>query len=86
MYQVSVYRTIGPLVSVSLSLCHSGTIQFLFNILKTNRPIETKFCIQIIIDEICVGIIKCQICNRVMALDSRRNLFFTQYLENELTE
>ena len=25
-------------------------IKFLLNILKTNRPIKTKFCIQIIID------------------------------------
>ena len=30
-------------------------IEFLLNILKTNRPIETKFCIHIIIDKIYVG-------------------------------
>ena len=27
-------------------------IEFLFNIFKTNRPIKTKFCKQIIIDKI----------------------------------
>ena len=30
-------------------------IEFLLNILKTNRPIKTKFCIHIIIDKIYVG-------------------------------
>ena len=30
-------------------------IDFLFNILKTNRPINTKFCIYIIIDKIYIG-------------------------------
>ena len=30
-------------------------IEFLLNILKTNRPIKTKFCIRIIIDKIYVG-------------------------------
>ena len=30
-------------------------IEFLLNILKTNRQIKTKFCIHIIIDKICVG-------------------------------
>ena len=47
-------------------------IQFLLNILKTYRPIKTKFCIHIIIDKIEVGNInQCfsQICNRVTALD-----------------
>ena len=29
-------------------------IEFLLNILKTNRPIKTKFCIHIIIDKIYV--------------------------------
>ena len=29
--------------------------EFLLNILKTNGPIKTKFCIHIIIDEIYVG-------------------------------
>ena len=45
---------------------------FLLNILKTNRPIKTKFCINIIIDKIYVGILNhffSQICNRVTALD-----------------
>ena len=46
-------------------------IEFLFNILKTNRPIKTKFC-KHIIDKIYFGIIKCcfsQIGKRVTALD-----------------
>ena len=49
-------------------------IKFLLNILKTNRPIKTKFCNHIIIDKI-YGILlfvnHCfsQICNRVTALD-----------------
>ena len=30
-------------------------IEFLLNILKTNRPIKTKFCIHIIIGKIYVG-------------------------------
>ena len=29
--------------------------EFLLNILKTNRPIKTKFCIHIIIDKTYVG-------------------------------
>ena len=47
-------------------------IEFWLNILKTNRPIKTKFCIYIIIDKIYVGNVNhcsSQICNRVMALD-----------------
>ena len=47
-------------------------IWFLFNILKTNRPITTKFCKHIMIDKIYIGIVnRCfyQICNRVTALD-----------------
>ena len=47
-------------------------IEFLFNILKTNRPIKTKFCIHIIIEKIYFGIVnRCfsQIGNRVTALD-----------------
>ena len=47
-------------------------IEFLLNILKTNRPIKTKFCIPIIVDKIYFGIEnRCfsQICNRVTALD-----------------
>ena len=75
--------------SYFLSFCYSAIIQFLLNILKTNRRIETKFCVHIIIDKIYVGIVNCrfsQICNRVRALESRQNLVFAQYLENELTE
>ena len=75
--------------SVILSFCHSGVIQFLFNILRMNRKNETKFCVHIIIDKIYVGVVNCcfsQICKRVTALDSRQNLVCTQYLENELTE
>ena len=48
-------------------------IKFLLNILKTNRPIKTKFCIHIIIDKIffviCKSLFFLQICNRVTALD-----------------
>ena len=48
-------------------------IKFLLNILKTNRPIKTTFCIYIIIDKIDVVICKSlffpQICNRVTAFD-----------------
>ena len=47
-------------------------IEFLLNILKTNRPTKTKFCIHIIIiDKIYVGIVNhcfSQICIRVTAL------------------
>ena len=44
-------------------------IEFL---LKTNRPIKTKFCIHIITDKIYFGIVNCcfsQIGKRVTALD-----------------
>ena len=47
-------------------------IWFLLNILRTNKHIETKFCINMIIDKIYVGIVNLcfsQICNRVTALD-----------------
>ena len=47
-------------------------IEFLLNILKTNRPIKTKFCIHIIIDKIYFGSLHCcfsQIDKRVTALD-----------------
>ena len=47
-------------------------IEFLLNILKTNRAIKTKFCIHIIIDETYVGNVIHffpQICNRVTVLD-----------------
>ena len=32
-------------------------IEFLLNISKTNRPIKTKFCIHIIIDNTYIGIV-----------------------------
>ena len=47
-------------------------IEFLLNILKTYRPIKTKFCIHIIIDKIYFGIVNycfSQIGKRVTALD-----------------
>ena len=47
-------------------------IEFLLNILKTNRQIKTKFCMHIIIDKNCVGNVNhciSQICNRVTALE-----------------
>ena len=47
-------------------------IEFLLNILKTNRPIKTQFCIHIIIDKIDFDIVNpcfSQIGNRVTALD-----------------
>ena len=47
-------------------------IEFLFNILKTNRPFRTKFCKHSIIAKIYCGIVnRCfsQIGNRVTALD-----------------
>ena len=47
-------------------------IEFLLNVLKTNRPIKTKFCIHIIIDKIYFCIVnRCfsQIGNIVTALD-----------------
>ena len=62
---------------------------FLLSILRTKGQNETKFCKQITIAKIYVGIVNhcfSQICNIVTALDSRENLVFTQYLENELTE
>ena len=37
-------------------------IEFLLNILKTNRPMKTKFCIRIIIDKIYFGIVNCCSC------------------------
>ena len=46
-------------------------IEFLLNILKTNRPIKTKFSMHIIIDKIYFGIVnRCfsQIGKRVTAL------------------
>ena len=70
-------KELWPLINVR--------IEFLLNILKTNRPIKTKFCIHIIIDKMYIGNVNhcfSQICNRVTALDLRQNLLFAQYLEN----
>ena len=47
-------------------------MEFMLNILKTNRPIKTKFCIHIIIDKIYIGNVNHffpQISNRVTALE-----------------
>ena len=47
-------------------------IWFLLNFLRTNKQIETKFCIRIIINKINISIVNLclsQICNRVTALD-----------------
>ena len=47
-------------------------IEFLLNILKTNRPIKTKSCIHIIIDKIYIGKVNhyfSPICIRVTVLD-----------------
>ena len=48
-------------------------IKFLLNILKTNRPIKTKFCITLSLTTrstlLCVNHCFTQICNRVTALD-----------------
>ena len=47
-------------------------IEFLLNLLKTNKPIKTKFCKHIIIDKIYFGTVNCcfsQIGKRVTALD-----------------
>ena len=55
-----------------LRLLISVRIEFLLNILKTNRPIKTKFCIHIIIDKICVSNVNhyyLQICKMFTALD-----------------
>ena len=38
-------------LSLSLSLCQSCIIRFSLNILRTNRQNETKFCINIFIDD-----------------------------------
>ena len=76
-------------LSVNILACYSVILSFrhktaFAQYLETNRPIETKFCVHIIIDKIYVGIVNrrfSQICNRVTALESRQNLVFTQYLE-----
>ena len=57
-------RELLPLIDVR--------IEFLLNMLKTNRPIKTKFCMHIIIDKIYFGFVNLfspQISNRVTALD-----------------
>ena len=57
-------------------------IWFLLNILKTNRPIKTKFCIHIIIDKIYVGIVNncfSQICKELQPLINVRNCFFFMF-------
>ena len=66
-----------PLINVRIR------IEFLLNILKTNRPIKTKFCIHIIIDKIYFGIVnRCfsQIGKRVTALDLCQNLVLLNIL------
>ena len=58
--------------AIELRLLINVRIEFLLNILKTNRLVKNKFCIHIIIDKIYVGIVNhcfSQICNRVLALD-----------------
>ena len=58
--------------AIELRSLNNVIIDFLLNILKTNRPIKTKFCIHIIIDKIYVGNVNhcfLQICNRVTTLD-----------------
>ena len=77
-FSVNLQQSYGPLFDVR--------IQFFFNILRTNRLIETKFCIHIIFDKIYFGIVKryfSQLCNKITALDIRQDMIFLQYLENE---
>ena len=62
-------------------------IEFLLNMLKTNRPIKTKFCMHIIIDKIYFGNIN-RFFRKVETelrplIDIRIYLVFAQYLENE---
>ena len=62
-------------------------IWFLLNILKTNRPIKTKFCIHIIIDKIYVGIVNhcfLQICKELRPLIDVRNWFLLNILRTNL--
>ena len=68
------------------SLSHSGIIRFSFNILRTNRRNETKFCLAIIIDKIYyVGIIKRHF--RKFSTELRPLVaVFAPYLENEWTK
>ena len=69
---------------------HFSQILVILNTSRTNRQIETKFCIHIIIDNInvwdCKAVIFLQICNRVTTLDWCQNLVFAPYLENEKTD
>ena len=58
--------------AIELRSLFNFRIEFLLNILKTNRPIKTKFYIHLIIDKIYVGDVNhcfSQICIRVTALD-----------------
>ena len=71
MHEAWMSSNFGKFATELLPLIHFR-IEFLFNILKTNRPIKTKFCKHIIIDIIYFGIVnRCfsQIGNRVTALD-----------------
>ena len=59
-------------------------IKFWLNILKTNRPIKTKFCIHIIIDKIYVGIVNhcfSQISKELRPLIDVRNCFLLNILK-----
>ena len=63
--------------------------KFLFplNILRTNWQIFTKFYIYIDIDKLLLVTVTLHflhICIRILALDLRKNLVFSQYLENKL--
>ena len=58
-------------------------IKFLLNILKTNRPIKTKFCIHIIIDKIYVGIVNlcfCKFATELLSLIDVRIRFLLNIL------
>ena len=57
-------------------------IWFLLNILKTNRPIKTKFCIHIIIDKIYVGIVNLSLFSQI-CIDVR-NWFLLNILRTNL--
>ena len=49
--------------ATELRLLIDVRIKFLLNILKTNRPIKTKFCIHIIIDKIYLFVNHCFFAN-----------------------
>ena len=69
--------------------CRQNSVVVFFNIMRMNGQNLTKFCIHMIIDKIYVGIVNrhfSQICNRVTALDWRKNSVFVQYLDIEWTE